>query len=286
MSPESRRLLRLAAGVEQYASHPVAQAVMRAAEEQGVALPEAHDHRSFPGLGVRAQIDGQTVILGQERFLRDEGIDLPPGFVEHVRHLQKEGMTVGVLSSPHGLAAFGFGDSPRPEAKEFLQSVKDLGVRKVAMVTGDTPETAETVARSVGVEEVHAGLLPDQKTEIVARLGQSGNVMMVGDGVNDAPSLAQASVGVAMGGLGSDIAMNAADVVLMHDRLDRIPQLIRLGRRTNSIVKANLLFAAGMIVVLTVLSTFSEVDLRWFVLGHEGSTVLVILNGLRLLRGP
>ena len=129
--------------------------------------------------------------------------------------------------------------------------------------------------------------MPDEKAEIIQRLGREGRqVMMIGDGINDAPPLAAASVGVAMGGLGSDIALNAADVVLMHDRLDRIPELVKLGRKTNGVIRANLFFATGVIATLTVFSLLGKLPLPIAVIGHEGSTVLVILNGLRVLRGP
>jgi len=162
--------------------------------------------------------------------------------------------------------------------------MRSLGIARFLMLTGDKPETAHTVAERVGVTEVRAGLLPADKTEIIRELSTTERVMMVGDGVNDAPSLAQATVGVAMGGLGSDVALNAADVVLMHDKLERIPDLIRLSRRTKGIIRANLIFAAGVIIMLTVSSFVTKLPLPLAVIGHEGSTVIVILNGLRLLR--
>jgi Zn2+/Cd2+-exporting ATPase len=184
-------------------------------------------------------------------------------------------------------AAIGLRDVPRPEAKAFVDQVRSLGVRRVALLTGDTPATAHAVANEVGIDEVHAGLLPHEKTEKIRELVSQGHrVLMVGDGVNDAPSLASATVGVAMGGLGSDIALNAADAVLMQDRLTRIPDLIRLGSRTNGIIKANLFVAVGVIALLTAASVVGVLPLWMAVLGHEGSTVVVILNGLRLLRGP
>jgi len=282
----SRHLLSQAAAVERFASHPVAAAVMRAAERLGVPVPEADGHATVPGLGVEATVDGRLVRMGQLRYLTGVGIEIPEGFAEHVSSLQRQGMTVAVLHSADGLAAFGFGDAVRSEARKFLESIHALGVRRVAMLTGDTHETAAAVANEVGIQEVHAGLLPEEKERLVAEMAASSKVLMVGDGINDAPSLARAHLGAAMGGLGSDIAMNAADVVLMRDRLDAIPDLIRLGRKTRRIIRANLVFAAGVIVALTVSSLFFRLPLPLAVLGHEGSTVLVILNGLRLLRGP
>jgi Cd2+/Zn2+-exporting ATPase len=166
-------------------------------------------------------------------------------------------------------------------------------VEKQMMLTGDTQQTASAVAKRLGMTDVYAGLLPDDKERIVSELVDSGrNVLMVGDGINDAPSLARANVGVAMGGLGSDVALNAADVVLMQDRLSLLPELVRLGRRTNAVIKQNLYFGSGVIVVLFVGSLLWDaffpatrnLILPFAVIGHEGSTVLVILNGLRLLR--
>jgi Cd2+/Zn2+-exporting ATPase len=161
------------------------------------------------------------------------------------------------------------------------------------MLTGDTPQTAAAVAKKLGMTDVHAGLLPDDKERILSELVSQGHkVMMVGDGVNDAPSLARAHVGVAMGGLGSDVALSAADVVLMQDRLALLPSLVSLGRRTNTVIRQNLAFGTGVIAVLFAGSLvwdalFPETRnliLPLAVVGHEGSTVLVILNGLRLLR--
>lgn len=154
------------------------------------------------------------------------------------------------------------------------------------MLTGDTEQTAQAVAQELGIREFGAGMMPGDKTERIAGYEDSGKpVLMVGDGINDAPALSRASVGVAMGGLGSDIALNAADIVIMQDKLAKIPQVISLGERTNRIIAANLIFAASVIVGLTFSSLFFHLPLPLAVIGHEGSTVLVILNGLRLLRG-
>jgi Zn2+/Cd2+-exporting ATPase len=287
MSREALELLGAAAAVEAYSSHPVAEAVAEAASRFGVAVKVAEGHTEAPGLGVSARVDGREVHVGQLRYLEQAGVDLPGGFLDHVRHLQDEGLTVALVSAGDRLGAMGFIDAPRDEALPFLEKVQAIGVERTLMVTGDNTRTAEAVASAVGIGEVHAALLPHQKAEILQKLRSEGRTnLMVGDGINDAPSLASAHVGVAMGGLGSDVALNAADVVLMNDRLDRIPDLMRLGRKTNRIIRANLFFAAGVIVLLTVLSLFWALPLPLAVIGHEGSTVIVILNGLRLLRGP
>ncbi len=286
MSEEARELLQIAATLEQHAAHPVALATLQAASRQKLSFLEAQSVRSVPGLGMEAQIGGRRAIIGQRKYIEAEGISLPEAFIERFESLQARGMTVAILATDGRLAALGFQDAARAGAPALLEELHRLGVREVAMLTGDTPQTAQAVASEIGIDQVYAGLLPNQKSEILRELRQRGKVMMVGDGVNDAPSLAEADLGVAMGGLGSDVALNAADVVLMHDRLERLPELMRLGRKTNRVILQNLYFAAGVILLLTLASFVVNLPLPVAVLGHEGSTLVVIANGLRLLRGP
>ena len=293
MSGDSKEILRVAASAEQYSTHPIAQAVVEAARAQGLDVPGATDHQSLSGLGVVATVDGKRVRVGQRRFFEQGDERLPAHFAEHVVEMQGHGMTVAIAECDGEFAALGLEDAVRPEAKQVITELRDLGVKNVVMLTGDTPQTAAAVATRLDIRDVQAGLMPDDKERIIADLVAKGDrVMMVGDGVNDAPSLARANVGVAMGGLGSDVALNAADVVLMQDRLDRLPMLVKLGRRTNAIIRQNLAFGAGVIGVLVVGSIVWDslfpasrnLILPLAVVGHEGSTVLVILNGLRLLR--
>jgi Cd2+/Zn2+-exporting ATPase len=286
-TPRASEFLLYAASAEQYAPHPVADALRSAARAQGLELLPAKEETTAPGMGIGAQVQGRQVYVGKVEYIKAQGVDVPEDFVEHVREFQKSGMTVALLSVGRDVAALGFMDSPRVEAENFLNSVKAIGVDRVVVLSGDTPKTVESIAGQLGISEHRGALMPNEKAEIIQEMGREGRqVMMIGDGINDAPPLAAASVGVAMGGLGSDIALNAADVVLMHDRLDRIPELIRLGRKTNGIIRANLFFATGVIVTLTIFSLLDMLRLPVAVVGHEGSTVLVILNGLRVLRGP
>jgi Cd2+/Zn2+-exporting ATPase len=282
MSPEAKEVLRLAAAAEKYSTHPIADAIVRAATGIGIALPEAKDQVDKPGYGVRANIDGASVRVGQPKFFDD----LPGEFEDHVRDLQKRGLTVAILSVGEVWAALGLRDQARKESSGTISALRDLGVKRVVMLTGDNAQTADVVAQEVGVTEWKASLLPGDKTSLIEKMEAEGRVMMVGDGVNDAPSLARATVGVAMGGLGSDVALNSADVVLMGDRVAALPEIIRLGKKTSRIIWANLVFGGAVIGVLVLLSLFSVLPLPWAVVGHEGSTVLVILNGLRLLKGP
>lgn len=280
---EAKAMLRLAAAAEQYSTHPIADAIVRAAREQNISVPEALDQRVVPGMGIEATIDGKRVRIGQRRYFED----LPDSFAEHLSAIHDKGMTVAILEVEGAFTAMGLVDEPREASSSMIKTLRAMGIKKIAMMTGDNAGTAKAVAGQLELTELHAGLLPEDKTKLIGDLEDSGErVMMVGDGVNDAPALTRATVGVAMGGLGSDVALNAADVVLMTDHVERIPDLVRLGRQTNRTIVVNLVFAGGMIAALTLTSMTGQLPLPVAVLGHEGSTVLVILNGLRLLRGP
>ncbi len=287
MSPEALEVLSAAAAVEQYSDHPIAEAILRTAREQGVNVPEADERKSLPGLGVVATIGGTQIAVGQHRIFESLEMAPPEHFLEHADAMARNGMSVALLSYGSRFAALGLRDAPRKNAGAVLNRLKSLGIKRILMISGDNIQTATAVAEELEIVEVKAGLMPADKEKLISDLvATDGAVMMVGDGINDAPSLARATVGVAMGGLGSDIALTAADIVLMHDDLDRIPELVQLGRRTNRIVKANLIFAGGVIAMLSALSVLIVLPLPLAVVGHEGSTVLVILNGLRLLRPP
>lgn len=297
MPSNTAAVLSRAAAAEAFSTHPIAEAIVRAAREAGLPIPEADSHTAVAGMGIESVVDGHSLRIGQLRFFEGGETFLPGGFREHVQEMQARGLTAVLMNDGQQWTAFGLHDVPRPSAAGFVQNLKAQGAR-VVMLTGDNPATAHAVAKDLGVDEVHAGLMPQDKAALIGQWVDEGQrVMMVGDGINDAPALARAHVGVAMGGLGSDVALRAADVVLVQDRIERIPVLMDLGRRTNRTIKANLLFAAGMIIVLTLLSFVwplvpalvawtPQMPLPMAVVGHEGSTVLVILNGLRLLRAP
>lgn len=291
MRPGAEEVLRLAAAAEQYSTHPLAEAIVRGARTRELDIPEATRHEVVPGLGVIAEVDGRDVRIGQPKFFDN----LPLGFQFHADEMRREGMTVAIMEADGRFAALGLRDQIRPDAASTLAELRDMGVSRVVMLTGDNEETAQVVASQLGLTEVHASLMPADKERLVSQMvDQGATIAYIGDGVNDAPSLARAHVGIAMGGLGSDIALNAADIVLMQDRLGRIPEIVRLGRKTNKIIRANLFFAGGVIAVLTLSTVLmdafapqlKQMILPMAVVGHEGSTVLVILNGLRLLRGP
>lgn len=279
-------VLTLAASLEQQTNHPLAAAVLDAAATRRLAVQEATEVATVAGHGLRGILHGRELLLGSPGFLQEQGLTLPPS----VETLRAQGQTVVMLAerlqnqSLRLLGLLGIADEIRSDAAETICMLKRLGVRKVAMLTGDHPEAARRVAAATGVDLVFADLKPEDKVNIVRNLTCSGKVAMVGDGVNDAPALAAAHVGIAMGAAGTDVAMETADVVLMSDSLAKLPEAFALGRRTRRIVLQNLVFALGVIVTLGLFALFRGIPLPLGVIGHEGSTVLVCLNGLRLLR--
>jgi Cd2+/Zn2+-exporting ATPase len=283
MTPEIARALAVAAAAERDSTHPIAAAIVRACQEAGVEPARVDSHRAEPGRGVIAIVEGLEVRIGQPAIHEE----LPVAVARAEATLADSGSSTVVMRSGEEWAVFGLRDQPRPEATRMIARLRSIPGVRLAILTGDQPQTATTIARGLGIDEVHARLMPADKARLIARWAEEGRrVMMIGDGINDAPALAQAHVGVAMGGLGSDVAMEAADVVLVQDRVERIPVLIELGRMTRGVIAVNLVFASGVIVALAAASLFYRLPLPVAVIGHEGSTVLVILNGLRLLRGP
>lgn len=278
-------LFRLAAAVESRSEHPLADAVIRAAREREIDFPTAEGFQALTGLGARATVDGCEVLVGAPKLLAQKGINPPAGLSERLEQLYEDGLTtIVVVADSRVIGCLGLADTPRPEARDAVAHLKKLGVEKVVMLTGDNRRAAQQVARAVGVDEVCAELLPEDKLKRVKELTQQyGNVAMVGDGVNDAPALATATVGIAMGGVGSDVAMETADLVLMADELEKAAQAVNLARQTRKVVTQNLSFAIGVIVTLVTLVLLNKLTLPVAVVGHEGSTILVAFNGLRLL---
>jgi Cd2+/Zn2+-exporting ATPase len=296
-------LLRVAAAVESRSEHPLAKAIVRAAEERKLSIGDVEHFEAVPGLGIESQVDGRSVRLGSIKYLEARN-PLPERLAEPYYRLESEGKTViGVVREGQcegcgaceqgqqamdwmGLVAMA--DELRPEAPAIIRSLREAGIVKIAMLTGDNQRVADAIARKAGVDMVYADLLPDEKVKALKALeAEVGPVAMVGDGVNDAPALATASIGIAMGAAGTDVALETADVVLMGDRLELIPEAIRLGRRARRIVWQNIAFAIGVIIMLIIGAFVVNLPLPLGVLGHEGSTVIVVLNSLiRLLLWP
>ena len=276
--------LARAAAVESRSEHPIAQAVVEAARERG--LPPwpgiLDDFRSAPGKGARARLDGEEHRVGKPDYVLAHGNAPPPPAGS-----TREGRTVvGLTRDGELMAWIALSDRPRPHARVVVARLQDLGVRHVVMVTGDHEATGEAVGKEVGVSEVRAGLLPEEKVKVVRELeGRFGPVAMVGDGVNDGPALAAASVGVAMGAIGSDVALETADIALMGDDLTRLPYLRTLSSRARRVIRQNIAVAIGIKAVLALGVPLGMVPLvAAVVVGDMGVSLAVTLNALRLAR--
>lgn len=278
-------LLRCAAAAEARSEHPLAKAVLASAAERGIQLPAATEFLAIPGLGVEATIEGQRVWMGNERLFIERRVPVPESLAREARSLEEKGQTVMfVYADGAWLGLLAVADVIRPDAAEIVAELKRLGVAKVVMLTGDNERVAAEIAARAGVDEFHAGLLPADKVRLIKQLREKyGFTAMVGDGVNDAPALAAADLGIAMGGAGTDVALETADVVLMGDDLRHLPYAIGLARKAKRVVWQNLAFSLAVIVLLVVAAFGADLPLPLGVVGHEGSTVLVVLNGLRLL---
>lgn len=289
-SPEGTdqaRLLSLAATVEQRSEHPLGIPILAEVRRRGISLIDAPlaEFHSHTGLGVHARIEGVWVGVGREGLFETHEMKVPPELIEQARRIRELGQTAMLVQTDQDgmCGVIGVADQMRPEAAETMAALKRLGIRKTVILTGDHERVARNIALQLGVDDVRAGLLPDQKVVELSRLANDGGmVAMVGDGVNDAPALATAQVGIAMGGAGTDVALEVADVVLMSDDLRGLPIAVWISHMARKRVRQNMIFAFTMIAVL-VISSFFSLPLWLGVLGHEGSTVLVVLNGLRLL---
>ncbi|HAX74897.1 MAG TPA: heavy metal translocating P-type ATPase [Cyanobacteria bacterium UBA11372] len=284
-SLSENRLLQLAAALEAYSEHPIGQAIVQAAKARNLELPPATNVQALPGFGITGEIDGIAIAVGKANLLEQKTLPITHEQLP-ITQLESEGKTVvWVQAAGEILGIIAIADTLRPTAAQTIQRLKQLGVEQIIMLTGDNNSTAQSVAQQLNVDQVYAELLPEDKVSVIRHLQkQYQTVAMVGDGVNDAPALAAASVGIAMGAAGSDIALETADIVLMADRLEKLEQAIRLGRRSQVIVKQNIAFALGFIVLLLIANFAGNITLPFGVIGHEGSTVLVTLSGLRLLR--
>lgn len=281
---DSTQVLQVAAAVETFSEHPIAQAIVTFAHN--LELPKASMVQALAGRGITAIIENQKIILGKIGFIEQEISQIPPDLIQSSQKLASAGKTViWVAQAGEVLGLIAVADSIRDEAVFLVQRLRKLGVQKIVMLTGDNQLTAESVGQQLGIDEIHAELLPEDKVSVIKHLRHEyGTVAMVGDGINDAPALATATVGIAMGVAGSDVALETADIVLMADRLEKIVTAIRLGRRAVNIVKQNIAFALGFVVLLLLSNFAAHLSLPIGVIGHEGSTILVTLSGLRLLR--
>jgi len=292
-SAEENELLSMAASAESRSEHPLAQAIVQGAREREVSLSSAHAFQALPGRGIEALIEGREIWMGSERLFENRRLQVPQGLLDRKRQLEEEGLTVMLVHSrepegerDHGrwLGLLAVSDRLRPDANEVVERLKDHGVQRVVMLTGDNERIARSISSQAGVDEFHADLLPEDKVRVLKSLKRKyGTTAMVGDGVNDAPALATADLGIAMGGVGTDVALETADIVLMADDLCHLLYTIGLAKKARTTVWQNLGFSMAVIMFLVVTTFGADLPLPFGVVGHEGSTVLVVLNGLRLL---
>ena len=275
------KTLALVSSIEAQSNHPLAVAIVKYAEEQGVFQKENLQIEDVPGYGIRALTDNGEILVGNPRFVGKELIaEFNEGIVEE---LSNEGKTVVSIKDEEGiLAVIALKDTLRPEAVQAIKDLRKLGIQSI-MLTGDNEKTAKTIAKEAGLDQYVAECLPETKVKELKRLMKEyGEVGMVGDGINDAPALATATSGIAMG-QGTDVALETADVVLMKNELTRISYAVKVSKKMQRIIKQNIFFSIAVIAVLIISNFMQVVDLPLGVIGHEGSTILVILNGLRLL---
>jgi Cd2+/Zn2+-exporting ATPase len=290
VAPE--RVLAWAASAEKRSQHPLAQAVVREAEARQLDIRPADHLLNHLGKGIVARLGNDSVEIGTPELFDHLGVTVPAAGLERVAALSAQAKTAMLVRHGADWGVIAAADELRDTAAATVASLRENGVTSIVLISGDSVPTVEAVARRATVDEYHGGLLPEDKVERIGELEKRyGAVAMVGDGVNDAPALARATVGVAMGGVGSDAAMESADVVLMGDDLTALPYALRLARRARRTVIQNVTIASGVMVILVTmvfvghLTPFGPLKLPMAVSGHEGSTVVVILNGLRLLGG-
>jgi Cd2+/Zn2+-exporting ATPase len=276
-------LLRLTAALETLSEHPIARAIVQAAKNRQLELPKASKLQAVPGAGIHGLVQDKEFRIGNLDCLNKPVLSEEQEMI--IKQLEGQGKTIIYVQSSETLQGLlAIQDILRPQAKAAVRALRQMQI-KVVMLTGDKLATARALGMEAGVDEVYAGLYPEEKVEIIKRLSsQYGKVAMVGDGVNDAPALAAASVGIAMGAAGTDVALETANVVLMADDITKVSYAIALGRRTGKVVKQNLVFAMTVVVSLVIGTFLDGVTLPLGVIGHEGSTLLVIASGLRLLR--
>jgi len=282
---EQAEVLSLAAGAESRSAHPLAQAVIRAAQTLGAPASAMETVESLTGHGLRAVFQGKTIWIGNQKLMDASGVTLSANMLQEAQEFQQTGKSLmWIAENQTAIGLIALADTLRPEAAPTMQALKAAGVSHTIMLTGDNARSASAIAAQIGLTDFRADLLPEDKLTIIRDLvKQYGQVAMIGDGVNDAPALANATVGIAMGGAGTDVALETADVALMGDDLSKLPFAVGLGRATRAIIIQNLFISLGVIALLIITSITGIVSIGVAVIFHEGSTLVVVANALRLL---
>jgi Cd2+/Zn2+-exporting ATPase len=273
-------LLQTAGAVEQSSNHPTAKAIQKLAAEAGLELPQAEDLTETHGKGVTGKVNGVEIVVGRANWMKEMGLEIPVH-----DDLEAEGMSVVYVAKGGKVMGWiGFRDKIRNESAAMLTDLRKLGVRYCAMVTGDRKSVAETVASQLQIDEFQSECLPEGKVAFVERVKENHRVAVVGDGVNDAPALAAGDLGIAMGAIGSDVAINSASVALMTNDLRRIAMLVYLSRKSQMIINQNLLFGMLFLFGGMIVSAVGLMTPVWAAVLHAGSTLIIIFNSARLVR--
>jgi Cd2+/Zn2+-exporting ATPase len=290
-SPE-RELLRIAAAIDIHSAHPLAKAIVEEAVSRGIEVPRAEQFREVKGNGAEGRLEGHAYFVGNHRYTHSLGV-CSEAIERRLRLIEEKGCSVVVVGHrPHDkcqgevLGIIAVGDAVRTNSAAAIRALHRSGVRSVVILSGDNQGTVDAIAKSVGIDEAHGNLLPEDKAEAVRKLRETeGVVAMVGDGVNDAPAMATASIGIAMGGTGTDVAIETADITLMTDDLEKVATAVDLGKRTLGIIRFNLTFALGLKAVFLLLTLCGYASLWMAIMADTGTTLLVVANALRLLHG-
>lgn len=280
------QLLEVVIAVEKLSDHPLAAAIVKGATEKlNKDIPAATNVSAIQGRGVKADYQGTTVHIGNKELFSEKESQLPEDVIAKTQELESQGNTTMIVQlGEKYIGIITLMDVAREDAKETLAQLNQIGIRKMVMLTGDNQKVAEAVAKEVGVTEAWGNLLPEEKVNAIEKLRTSEKkVAMVGDGVNDAPAMAKSTVGIAMGAAGSDVALETADIALMADKLNHLPFAIGLSKQASRIIKQNLVISLGMVVILIPLTISGVAHIGPAVMGHEGSTLVVVFNALRLL---
>jgi Cd2+/Zn2+-exporting ATPase len=282
---DEKEVLYWAAIAEKRSEHPLAKAILEKAEETGLPIPHPESFENFMGRGVKVQRDTQTIIVGSLQMVEDQGIPISDSVKELLNAKASEGMTPLLITLDHRISGIiSIADTLREKAKATVDKIRKEGVSEIWMLTGDSHQVADRIGKELGIR-YEAKLLPEDKVRRVKEWKkQSQVVAMVGDGVNDAPALAAADVGIAMGAVGTDVAIETADIALMADELEKIPTLIRLSRKALRVIKENIVFAIVFNSIMVLLSAQGWVTMILGAVLHQTSSLLVILNSMRLLR--
>jgi Cd2+/Zn2+-exporting ATPase len=270
--------------MEAGSTHPLAQAILRCANDECVSIRPVEGYQALAGRGAEGAISGKAYWIGSQRFMHEKTPDASEA-ADHSNCLERSGHSVVAIgTADHVCGLIGVADVVREESRGAIIRLRSLGIEHIVMLTGDNPVTAEAIANAAGIDEFFAGMLPEEKVGHIERLRQRyGNVAMIGDGINDAPAMAASSLGIAMGAIGTDAAIEAADIALMSDELVRVPWLIQLARKTLAVIKQNIAIALGLKLIFIVLTLASVASLWMAIAADMGASLLVVMNGLRLL---